>query len=612
MKKLIYTLIATSVLLGCKTAKIAKNTNVEVKVTIDLNSVKDDKVMVTIFPTAATENEITFNIPKTVPGTYSTDNYGKFIENVKAYDTAGNKLVVAKIDDNIWKISNAKKLNKLTYYVNDTYDIESEHKVFSPAGTNIAPDNFMINTHGFVGYFSDKKEIPYTVTVLHSESLFGATAMIDVDPAATQDVFKTSRYAELVDHPIMYSKPDYSTFMVDDMEIIISVYSPKGIYKAKDLTPAMETMMRAQKKFLGAINSTKKYAILIYLSDMQKPDAKGFGALEHPTSTTVVMPEMLPSDQMAESLKDVVSHEFFHIVTPLTIHSNEIHNFDFNNPKMSKHLWMYEGVTEYFANLFQVNQSLITEQEFYDRMTDKIRQASALDDTMPFTKMSAGVLQDPYKDQYLNVYQKGALIGMCLDIIIREKSNGARGILDLMQKLSKEYGAKKPFNDEELFDKIVALTYPEVKTFLDTHVDGSVPIPYDKYFEKMGISQTKTKKAGNVFLKGEVPYITVNPQTKEIIVLPSADLPDFYKTLGIKNGDIITEVNAKKYNLDNIYDLINDSQNWKQNDAIAVKVKRDGKEIEVKGKIILPFEESEGLIANDDTKKSLKEAWLLK
>jgi predicted metalloprotease with PDZ domain len=33
---------------------------------------------------------------------------------------------------------------------------------------------------------------------------------------------------------------------------------------------------------------------------------------------------------------------------------------------------------------------------------------------------------------YINVYQKGALIGMCIDIIIREK-NGEKGILDLMQ-----------------------------------------------------------------------------------------------------------------------------------------------------------------------------------
>jgi len=372
----------------------------------------------------------------------------------------------------------------------------------------------------------------------------------------------------------------------------------------------METMMRAQKKFLGAVNATKKYAVLIYLSDMSKSDAKGFGALEHNTSTTVVMPEMMPEEQMAEQLKDIVSHEFFHIVTPLTVHSNEIHYFDFNAPKMSKHLWMYEGVTEYFANLFQVNQGLISEQDFYERMSDKIRQASTMDDTMPFTKMSAQVLNDPYKDQYLNVYQKGALIGMCLDIIIREESNGQRGILDLMQKLSNEYGAKKPFNDEELFDKIVSLTYPSVRTFFDTYVSGPTPIPYESFFAKVGVTQAKTKKAGNVFLKGQTPYITVNPQTKEIMMLPEIILPEFYAALGIKNGDTILAVNSKNYNLDNIYDLIMESQNWKDGDAIAIKIKRDGKESEVKGKIKLPYEEVEGYQATDASKKALKDAWL--
>ena len=54
---------------------------------------------------------------------------------------------------------------------------------------------------------------------------------------------------------------------------------------------------------------------------MAAKDAKGFGALEHPTSTVVVMPEMMGLEMLQEQLKDVVSHEFFHIVTPLTVHS---------------------------------------------------------------------------------------------------------------------------------------------------------------------------------------------------------------------------------------------------------------------------------------------------
>ena len=52
-------------------------------------------------------------------------------------------------------------------------------------------------------------------------------------------------------------------------------------------------------------------------------------------------------------------------------------------------------------------------------MVGKIKNAKRLNDKMPFTKMSANVLQKPYKDQYLNVYEKGALIAMCIDITIR-------------------------------------------------------------------------------------------------------------------------------------------------------------------------------------------------
>ena len=179
----------------------------------------------------------------------------------------------------------------------------------------------------------------------------------------------------------------------------------------------METMMQAQKAFLGDIDGTKQYTILLYLSTLTNTDATGFGALEHHTSTVVVLPEQLPKESLEESMVDVVSHEFFHIVTPLNVHSREIQYFDFNEPKMSQHLWMYEGTTEYFANLFQVQQGLIDETAFYDRIMDKIGNSKSYDDTMSFTVMSKNILTSPYKENYNNVYEKGTLINMSLDIL---------------------------------------------------------------------------------------------------------------------------------------------------------------------------------------------------
>ena len=623
MKKLILTAVIALTALSTTAIAQIKSTP-DVKVTIDLNTIKNDKVMVTVIPPAFNTNEVLFHFPKTVPGTYSDDNYGRFIDNLKAFDKNGKELVVSKTDLNSWKIANAKSMAKITYLVNDTFDSESgkgyrsgekKEDIFSPSGTNILEGkNFVVNNHGFVGYFEDKiqlTEMPYTLTVLHPEALLGTTSLNDIDKSDTVDVFKVHRYFDLTDNPIMYSKPDFEKFTVDGMEILFSVYSPTGRYSAKSLLPELEKTMRAQKAFMGTINENKRYTILLYLTDYYGNDAKGYGALEHHTSTTVVFPEAMPQEDLEEQLKDVVSHEFFHTITPLCIHSKESQYFDFTNPKMSEHLWMYEGVTEYFANLFQVNQGLIVADNFYERMAGKITNASKLNDTMSFTEMSKNVLVEPYKEQYLNVYEKGALIGMCIDIIIREKSNGERGILDLMKKLSKEYGVEKPFNDNELFGKITQLTYPEVGEFLNTYVSGTTPIPYDTYFAKMGVTRGKVKVPLNPFLKDQAtPYITIKPTTKEIVVIPAKEMNDFMANLGIKGGDVILAINDKPYNLDTIYDMIIESQNWKEGDNISVKIKREGKEQTMKGKVKLSYDEVEGYEFSDKSKEKLNTAWL--
>ena len=617
MKKIFLAIAFATVLWSCKTANITNviSSKNEVQVSINLAVIKNDKVLVTVNPPTILTDKITYHIPKMVPGTYSEDNFGKYIEDLKAFDINGNSLEVKKLDMNSWSIANAKSLDKITYLVNDTYDIETgkgfgSDDIFSPSGSNIdAGKNVMLNTHCFVGYFTNYMAIPYKLTVVHPDKLWGATSMIDEDSSPTMDLFVTSRYSELVENPIMYSKPDYTTFKVDGMEILVAVYSPTGKITAESLTPDMKTMITAQKQFLGNINTTKKYSILLYLSSM-KNDAQGFGALEHPTATTVVFPEMVPKEYLSEMMKDVVSHEFFHIVTPLTIHSQEIQNFDYNSPKMSQHLWMYEGVTEYFSNLFQINQGLIDEEEFYKRIAGKIENASKLNDTMPFTTMSKNVLVEPYKAQYLNVYEKGALIGMCIDIIIREKSKGERGILDLMQKLSSEYGVSKAFNDAELFAKITELTYPEVGDFLKTYVSGPTPIPYETYLAKVGVAKALIKIPGNIFEKGDKQYIAITDKNNEIIVNSNMELNDFFTNLGLVGGDIIMAVNEKNYSRKNINEILYDCENWKENDAITLKIRRNGVEKIIKGKVKLPFEEKESFKAIDASKSTLKEAWL--
>ncbi len=586
-----------------------------IDVTIDLVNVQNDKVKVTIHIDSIDMDTVHYYIPKIVPGTYQNNDYGDYIEQFTALDLQGNTLATHKHGKNQWGIQNARQLHSITYWVNDTFDTEDTHQIFSPTGTNIEKgQNFILNLYAFIGYFDKMKERAYTLHVIHPPHLEAATSAEELPSTNETDRFSFSRYAAVTDAPIMYTAPENkASFNINEVEVLLSIYSPNNIHKVSNLLPQMERMIRAQKNFLGSINATKKYSVLVYLSSATQGHARGFGALEHNTSTVVVLPESLPLERLNESLTDVVSHEFFHIVTPLNIHSEEIHNFDYNNPKMSKHLWLYEGTTEYFSMLFQIHQGLISKEEFFNRILDKINDTKHYDDTMSFTEMSEHILVAPYHKNYPNVYEKGALISMCIDIIIREQTYSTSGIVDLIHQLSKTFGAENPFKDDELIQHIRSMSYPSVADFLETHVVGNTPIDYMFYLHKAGVGYGMKEIPSQYFLDLQEPLIKGSESTNEIVFTSGVANHNFLSKAGIKGGDILLSINDKKYTIKNIYDLFGDSKKWRIGDTVLFTYKRAEKILTTKVSVIEPKIQQKCLheLPNPtDTQTSILKGWI--
>ena len=367
-------------------------------------------------------------------------------------------------------------------------------------------------------------------------------------------------------------------------------------------------MMTAQKKFLGKINDTEKYAILVYITSNGKDDARGMGALEHNQSTTAVFAETMSSDELIH----VISHEFFHTLTPLKVHSKEIHYFDFNNPKMSAHLWMYEGFTEYFANLFQVNQGLITEDEFYALMSEKERYAIAnYPKDISFTEMSKNILEPEMKEIYPNVYQKGALMAMCIDLIIRDKSNGKRGLRDMMGELSEMYGPTKPFDDAELIPVVTKITYPEVGDFLQKYVVKGEPLDYAQYLKLAGVDRVNLKVPVDIALVVDMmPFIKIDQTKMEVIAVDPDKKNELYKALGVQNNDVLVAVNGKKLDASDVASVLTPFFKLKEGNDMKISVNRNGSVQELSGKIKLNYVDAQGYQFVDPSKSHIKEAWL--
>jgi predicted metalloprotease with PDZ domain len=586
------------------------------QVYINLTEVKNDMVKVELKVPEISKEEIEYQMPKIVPGTYSIYDFGRFIHEFKAIDQNGKEMEVDRITENRWLIKNATKLDKITYWVEDTYDTKLDNVVFEPAGTNIEEGkNFLINTYGFIGYLEGLKNKTFEVNITRPETFYGATSMKLVKTEKNTDTYSISNYFDLADAPIMYSKPDTATVIIGGAEILVAVYSPRKLIKSKFVMDNVKEILSAQKEYLGGKLPIDKYAFIIYLTD--KPSLSGaMGALEHSYSSVYYLPEINP-DAISQTIKDIAAHEFFHIVTPLNLHSEEIHDFDFIEPKMSKHLWLYEGVTEYASSHVQITQGLIDEDDYLRVIKEKIVNSQSYNDTVPFTVMSKKCLNE-YKKEYGNVYQKGALIGLSLDILIRKETNGSKGLQDIINELSLVYGKDKAFKDDELFDKFTELTSPKIREFFAQYVEGPNPLPLTEILAKVGIEYhpshiTRQVTLGNIGLG-------FNPETQRLTIHETHQMNEFGHKMGYAQGDEIVSLNGKTVTVNTYAQVISAfKENTKEGDIVKVVVARKNKQGKFKNKTLkakaieVEAEEKHYLRAMQnpsEEQRILREAWL--
>jgi predicted metalloprotease with PDZ domain len=249
--------------------------------------------------------------------------------------------------------------------------------------------------------------------------------------------------------------------------------------------------------------------------------------------------------------------------------------------------------------------------------------ASNFIDDVPFTDISKYTL-DKYKDQYYNVYQKGALIGMCLDIKLRKLSGGKYGIQNLIADLSKKYGKNQAFQDEALFDEITKLTYPEIGDFLKKYVGGPEKLPFEEVFNEVGVSYVPEVANQEFSLGFENNAITIAQvdNKPKLAISKSELLNDQGKALGLASGDILVKLNGET-----IPDLgpeigpfiAKHQSNMKEGGTISYSVLRNNeageqKEVELKAPLSKVEKKKKYLISFDTNapaeKVALRQSWL--
>ena len=447
--------------------------------TIDLTRRADDLFHVTLRVAGLTEANAVYQFAATAPGTYQIMNIGRYVNGFEALDGRGRRVAVTRIGMNQWRLAQPARVRTIRYTVAETWDSPLDHPpIYRMCGTSIEQDHVLLNPHAVIGYPEGLQAAPVRLRLAYPSGWQAGTAL----KRGPDGVYLADSYDQLVDSPILLGTLSRARLVVTGVPIDVYAYSATGRIKASQLLGSMSGMLNAAGRFLGRL-PVDRYTFLYHFGE------KGAGAWEHSFSSEYVLPEGEFTDSMGQRVTDIAAHEFFHVVTPLNIHSEIIEHFNFVTPVPSRHLWLYEGTTEWAAHAMQLRTGLVTPEDYLQTQIRKMQiDRQAFDSTWSLLELALTSYSDSGQAQYGNIYMRGALTAGLLDIRLLELSQGERGLRELISELTHRYGKRRAFSDSTFVDTLVAMTYPEVRDFFDRYVLDAEHLPIREYYAKLGLT----------------------------------------------------------------------------------------------------------------------------
>src|SRR5690606_13820978 len=328
------------------------------------------------------------------------------------------------------------------------------------------------------GYFDGRQADPVYIKIDYPQDWIAGTALKQNE----EGYFTADNFDHLVDSPFMIGELSTASVTIDNTIIDIFTYSKTGKVESSDIMKSVEDIFYALNDFVDDM-PIDRYVFLFHFED------KSLGALEHYYSSFYVYKESEFNGRLEKSIRDVTAHEIYHMITPLNLHSEIIEQFNFSDPVLSQHLWLYEGATEWASNILQLRAGLVSLDDHLLTLRKKMLYNDMYDKSISLKELALNSFE--LQPQFQIVYQRGAMVMELLDIKLLQLSNGKRGLREVINELADKYGSDKGFDEDNFFSEFVDFTFPEVENFIDKYIIGTQPLPLKEYFDLIGINYSE-------------------------------------------------------------------------------------------------------------------------
>lgn len=450
----------------------------DIRFTVDLNDRADSAFKVTLRVSGLRQENDVYQFAATAPGTYQVMNIGRFVRAFAAFDGNGRPVASERISTNQWRLSEPRRVREIRYTIAETFSSPfPEHPIYPMCGSALRADHAFINGQTVFGYFAGLQAAPIDIRLLTPAGWITGTSL-----RRRGNGYRADSYDQLVDSPFLLGAGlTQAGMLVTGVPVEIYTYSMRGHVTSQQLLDAMRNMLLSAGEFLGRL-PVDRYTFLYYFGPQD------VGAWEHSYGSAYVLADTTLDSARARGVTNIAAHEFFHVVTPLNLHSEIIEHFNFVTPVPSQHLWLYEGATEWAAHKMQLESGLRPAEAYLRTVVQKHRiDRVNFDTAYSLASLALTSYSDSGQRQYGNIYQRGAVVTGLLDIRLLELSGGRSGLQDLIADLSSAFGRSRAFPEDSLFDVIAQRTSPEIRDFFRRYVQGSERPPVREYYAKLGL-----------------------------------------------------------------------------------------------------------------------------
>ena len=429
-----------------------------------------------------------FKLPVWTPGSYLVREFSKNLNQVRAIDAQGKELTVKKKAKNAWEVQCNGTASYTVFY--EVYAFELS--VRTP---------FLDNTHGFVagaGVFMYTEETRNQLGVLkiypHASFKKVSTALAPADfksePGCQSFVFKD--YDQLVDSPIEIGNQQEFSFMAAGVRHRVAMYGEAN-YNTAELQRDMAKVVESATAVFGS-NPNQDYLFIVHnVTD-------GQGGLEHLNSCVLSVSRWSYTGSNYLGFINLVAHEYFHLWNVKRIRPIELGPFNYDQECYTSLLWVMEGITSYYDELLLLRAGFYTKADFLNKLQSQINyvEGSPGSRVQPVAHASFDAWIKAYRpnensgNTTMTYYSRGAVIGAVLDAYLIQRSKGKQSLDGFMQLLYQKYALdlKRGFSETEFEQELSNYCGEDMHTFFTQYVNGTAIMPYQKYFEPMGLKVT--------------------------------------------------------------------------------------------------------------------------